>query len=233
MKKLLLIVLCSICLFSLQAQFRLDYHVSYDTYSMGDMTDLMNTIKTSDPFSQLGMKIVEDFPAYIAHSVNVGYKLNRHEFGIKSGFYTTGGKLSVGDYSGKINISLTTNGFREGVYYRNYLYTYGKEDAQGVTKDRFSLWGEVSPAVIISVLNIKTTLTDVELQEVLEEPKYNETAYSLLLQLGGKYYINKVFSLDLSAGYDLSFGGSYDQLKGSPKSDWSGLRLSGGLGVTF
>ncbi len=233
MKRLLLIVVCSICMFSLQAQFRLDYHASYAAYNMGDMMDFVQTVKSNEPFKQFGMEIVEDFPAYVAHSVNLGYRLNRHEFGIKSGFYSTGGKLSVGDYSGKINMSFTTNGYREGVYYRNYFYTLKKEDTQGAFKERFSLWGEISPALIISTLNISTVLSDVELQEVVEEPDYNENAYSLLFQIGGKYYISKMISLDLSAGYDLSFGGGYEELIGSPRPDWSGLRLSGGLGFTF
>lgn len=71
------------------------------------------------------------------------------------------------------------------------------------------------------------------MQEVVEEPEYNENAYSLLLQIGGRFYINRMIGLELSAGYDLSFGGSYEELIGSPRSDWSGLRLSGGLGFTF
>ncbi|MDD4497635.1 MAG: hypothetical protein PHV51_05735, partial [Methanosarcinaceae archaeon] len=37
--------------------------------------------------------------------------------------------------------------------------------------------------LIISTLKIKTTLTDVDMQEVVEEPEYNENAYSLLLQI--------------------------------------------------
>ena len=233
MKRLLLIVFCSISLYSLQAQFRLDYHVSYAAYNMGDMKNFVQTVRLNEPFRQLGMETVESFPAYIAHSVNIGYKLNHHEFGLKSGYYSTGGKLSVGDYSGKINMSFTTNGYREGIYYRNYFYTLEKVNAQGLFKDRFSIWGEVSPALIISTLKIETTITDVELQEVFEEPEYNENAYSLLLQLGGKYHINRVVSLDLSVGYDLSFGGNYNKLNGSPRPDWSGLRLSSGLGLSF
>ncbi|MDD4777994.1 MAG: hypothetical protein PHV53_06860 [Fermentimonas sp.] len=224
MKRLLIVVLCSFCLFGLKAQFRLDYHASYASYNMSDMSDLMQTIKSGEPFKSFGMEIVEDFPAYIAHSVNVGYRLNRHEFGIKSGYYSTGGKISVGDYSGKINVALTTNGYREGLYYRNYLYTF---------KDRFSLWGEVSPAIIISTLNIETVLTDVDISEVMEEADYNMNAYSVLLQLGGKYYINRVISLDLSGGYEISSRGQNDRLIGSPRPDWSGLRLTGGVGFSF
>ena len=233
MKRVLLIVVCSICLLSLHAQFRLDYHASYATYNMSDMKDFVHSVRTREPFRQFGMELVEDFSAYIAHSVNIGYRLSHHEFGVKSGFYSTGGKLSVGDYSGKINMTFTTNGYREALYYRNYFYTLEKEDALGILKDKFSLWGEVSPALIISTLKIKTTLTDVDMQEVVEEPEYNENAYSLLLQIGGRFYINRMIGLELSAGYDLSFGGSYEELIGSPRSDWSGLRLSGGLGFTF
>lgn len=233
MKRILLITIGSLCLFTMQAQFKIDYHATYATYKMEDMKDFLNTIKISEPLRNLGLETVEDFPAYIAHSVNLGYRVNQHEFGIKSGFYSTGGKLSIGDYSGKINMSLTTNGFREGVYYRNYFYTYEVEDAEKTLKDRFSFWGEVSPSIIISTLKIKTILSDVELQEVLEEPVYNENAYALLFQLGGRYYITSNLSLDIAAGYDFSFGGKYEKLNGSPRSDWSGIRLTGGIGFSF
>lgn len=235
MKRVLLIVVCIFCLIRLHAQFRIDYHASYANYNMSDMKDFVHSVKSSEPFRQFGMELVEDFPAYIAHSVNIGYRLSRHEFGFKSGFYSTGSKLSVGDYSGKINISFTTNGYREGIYYKNYFYSLKSEDSQGVYRDRFSVWGEVSPALIISTLNIKTTLTDVDMQEVVDvdDPEYNENAGSLLLQAGGRYYINRMVNLDLSVGYDISFGGNYDGLNGSPRSDWSGLRLSGGLGFSF
>lgn len=233
MKRLLLIIICSIGLFSLKAQFRLEYNASYAFYNMSEMSDFVQSVKSDEPFRQFGMEVVEDFPAYIAHFVNIGYKLNRHEFGIKSGYYSTGGKLSVGDYSGKINMTFTTNGYREGVYYRNYFYTLQKKNGEGLFIDRFSIWGEVSPAVVISALKIKTALTDVELSEVIVEPDYNENAYSLLLQFGGQYYINRVISLALSAGYDISFGGNYDKLNGSPRPDWSGLRLNGGLSFSL
>ena len=233
MKRVFLAVFFCIAIFSLQAQFRFDYHASYATYNMNDMKGLMNSIKISEPFKNLGLEIVDDFPAYIAHSVNIGYRVNNHEFGIKSGFYTTGGKLSVADYSGKISTTLIANGYREGVYYRNYFFTSSIEDVDKGLKDRFSLWGEVSPALIISTLKMKTVVSDVDFNEVMEEPQYNENAYALLIQIGGKYYVTKNISFDVATGYDLSYGGNYENLIGSPRPDWTGFRLSGGLGFSF
>ncbi len=233
MKRLFLVVSFCVTIFSVNAQFRFDYHASYAAYNMKDLKSLMNRIKTSEPFKNLGLQTVEDFPAYVAHSVNIGYRVNSHEFGVKSGFYSTGGKLSVADYSGKLNTTLITNGYREGVYYRNYFYTSTVEDVDKRMKDRFSFWGEVSPALLLSTLKIKTVISDVDFMEVLEEPEYNENAYALLFQLGGKFYITKNISLDLVAGYDFSFGGNYDGLNGTPRSDWSGLRLSSGVGFSF
>lgn len=233
MKRLFLVVSFCVTIFSVNAQFRFDYHASYATYNMKDMKGLMNSIKTSEPFKSLGLEMVEDFPAYIGHSVNIGYRVNNHEFGIKSGFYTTGGKLSVGDYSGKINATLITNGYREGVYYKNYFYTSAMKDVDKGLKDRFSLWGEISPALIISTLKMKTVVSDVDFNEVVEEPEYNESAYAMLIQIGGKYYVTKNISFDVAVGYDLSFGGNYENLIGSPRPDWSGFRLSGGVGLSF
>jgi hypothetical protein len=40
-------------------------------------------------------------------------------------------------------------------------------------------------------------------------------------------------SFDIAAGYDLSFGGNYENINGSPRSDLSGFRLSGGIGFSF
>lgn len=234
MKRLFsLIILFVIVVVSLHAQIKLDYNISYASYKMSDMKDLMQTIKHSEQLNMLGMEVVESFPSYIAHSVNIGYRLNNHEFGVKSSFYTTGGKISVGDYSGAINVTLTTNGFREGIYYRNYFYTYSSVNSDNTSTDKFSLWGEVSPAVIISNLKLKTEVSDIEISRVVENDAYSKLAYGLLFQLGGKYYLTKNLSVDLLAGYEASFGGNFDDLINSPRIDWSGFRLSGGIGVSF
>lgn len=228
MKRLILISLCCIGYFNVHAQFRLDYNVSYASYQMDEMKDLLHSIGMTEPLNKLGLKNVENFPAYIAHAVNIGYRVNQHEFGIKSSFYTTGGKLSVADYSGAINIQLIVSGYREGLYYKNYLYTHTPH-----AKQRFSIWGELSPAIIISKLKIESVVRDLDNQDTIEDDTFNETAFAILPQLGGKYYLTDYLSLDLSAGYELSFGGEFGDLKGTPKPGWSGFRMNGGIGLTF
>ena len=228
MKRLFLILLCSVIFVNLYSQFRMDYSLSYASYQMRDMKDLLHSIETSELMRKIGIKNVENFPAYIAHAVNIGYRINEHEFGIKSSFYTTGGKLSVADYSGTINVKMVTNGYREGLYYRNYFYTYNTQE-----RPRFAIWGEVSPAIIISKLKLKTIVRDLEEQQTIEDFDFNKTAFSLLPQLGGKYYLTNNISFDISAGYELSFGGEYSDLNNSPRPDWSGFRINGGIGLTF
>lgn len=228
MKRLFLILLCATVYVNLYSQFRVDYSVSYASYQMGEMKDLLHSIETSELMRKIGIKNVENFPAYIAHTVNIGYKINQHEFGIKSSFYTTGGKLSVADYSGAINMKMIANGYREGLYYKNYFYTYNSQERQ-----RFAIWGEISPAIIISKLRMETTARDIDDQLTLEDFDFTETAFSLLPQLGGKYYLTNNISFDISVGYELSFGGKYTDLKDSPRPDWSGFRVNGGIGLTF
>ncbi len=228
MKRLILILLCGIVYINLYSQFRLDYNVSYASYQMKEMKDLLHSIQMTEFMQKVGIKNVENFPAYMAHALNIGYRINQHEFGIKSSFYTTGGKLSIADYSGAINVKIVTNGYREGLYYKNYFYTYNDHE-----RPRFAVWGEISPAVIISKLKMETSARDIGEQYSLEDFDFNATAFSVLPQLGGKYYLTNNISFDISMGYELSFGGKYDDLKDSPRPDWSGFRLNGGIGLTF
>ena len=228
MKRLILILLCGTVYVNLYSQFRLDYSVSYASYQMEEMKDFLHSIEMTELMQKIGIKNVENFPAYIAHMVNIGYRINQHEFGIKSSFYTTGGKLSVADYSGAINMKMVTNGYREGLYYKNYFYTYNYQERQ-----RFAIWGEISPAIIISKLKMETIARDIEEQHTLDDFDFNETAFSVLPQLGGKYYLTNYISFDISVGYEFSFGGEYGDLKDSPRPDWSGFRVNGGIGFTF
>lgn len=228
MKKLILIVLCWLCYFGLHAQFILEYNISYASYNMKDIKDLLGTIERSELLQKLGIRNVENFPGYVAHTANIGYKINRHEFGFKSSFYTTGGKLSVADYSGAVNVKMTTNGFREGLYYKNHFYSYNYKN-----EEKFSIWGEISPAVIFSKLKLKTEVRENNIPNTIEDFSFNSTAFAVLPQLGGKYYITKHISFDISVGYEFSFGGKYDDLSNSPRPNWSGIRLNGGIGYKF
>lgn len=228
MKRLILILLCGMVYVNIYSQFRLDYSVSYASYQMEEIKDLLHSIEMTEWMQKIGIKNVENFPDYIAHTVNIGYRINQHEFGIKSSFYTTGGKLSVADYSGAINMKMITNGYREGLYYKNYFYTYNYQKRQ-----QFALWGEISPAIIISKLKMETIARDIEEQHTLEDFDFNETTFSILPQLGGKYYLTNNISFDISVGYELSFGGKYSDLQDSPRPDWSGFRVNGGIGFTF
>lgn len=229
MKKLLLIILCNIITsYSLQAQFLIEYNISYASYDMKDMKDLLHTIELSEDLQKFGIRNVDNFPAYIAHTANIGYKLNNHEFGIKNSFYTTGGKLSVADYSGAINIELIANGFREGVYYKNHFYSYKYSG-----RTLFSFWGEISPAVIISELKMKTKVREVEKSITLEDYNFTKIAFAVLPQIGTKYHFTEHISLDMSIGYELSFGGKFNDLYSSPRANWSGIRINGGIGYKF
>lgn len=228
MKKIIFTILCLITSFTLQAQFLVEYNISYADYRMKDMRNLLHTIEMSEELQKLGIKNVDNFPAYMAHTVNIGYMLNKHEFGIKSSFYTTGGKLSVADYSGAINIELTTNGFREGFYYKNHFYSYKHHN-----QEKISFWAEFSPAIMISQLKMKTKVREVSVNQTLEDYKFTKISFAILPQVGTNYYLTEHISVNASIGYEFSFGGKYDDLYGSPRCDWGGIRINGGVGYRF
>lgn len=220
--------MCLVSSYAIQAQFLVEYDISYAKYQMKNMKHLLHTIEMSEDLQKLGIKNVGNFPSYVAHTINIGYLYNTHEFGIKSSFYTTGGKLSVADYSAAINIELTTNGFREGLYYKNYFYTHNHQG-----RDLISFWGELSPAIIISQLKLKTKVREIDKNQTLEDYKFTKIGFTILPQVGAKYYITKHINIHTSIGYEISFGGGYNDLSGSPKTNWSGIRITGGVGYKF
>jgi len=65
---------------------------------MNEMKQLLetafNSVVTTMP---VGTRIVDNFPPYITHNLDLSYKFNRHELGLKSSFLTTGGKIAYSD----------------------------------------------------------------------------------------------------------------------------------------
>lgn len=230
MKKILsAIFLLFISLYA-AAQVSVTYSFGYGSYKMGDMKTFLEKtqLHIEEKHPGLNTYIVDDFPAYITHNLDIGYQIKRHEFGIKGGFYSTGGKISRQDYSGEYEFKTTINGYKTGIYYRNYLYNQkiGK-------KSSLSLFGEISPSVIISEVKIKSHLTINEEPLEAENTSIYKVDFACLPQVGVRYKIIPMIGVQLAAGYEIAFGEKAYRLDGNPRIDWSGFRASAGANISF
>ena len=216
----------------MQAQFTVSYSIGYANHDMNGMKNLLKNIQYSAPASTIGAKNVDNFSDnQLIQMVDVGYRLDMHEFGLKGGGYSsTGGKLSKKDYSGEYSNRFIVNGIRAGVYYRNYFYTHKGESEKPV----FSFFGEVSPGLYFTEIKNKGffVVQDKELDSFND--KYTKTTFAFLIQAGAKYYITKNINAHVAIGYDVVGKAKVEEFK--PKEamvNWSGVRFTGGVGYSF
>lgn len=230
MKKIIFTSLFVLTSYCAMAQFSINYSVGYGSYKMGDMKNFVEDMQSYVEGQYPGLKtvIVDNFPAYVTHSLDIGYKYKVHEFGIKGGFYSTGSKISFQDYSGEYEANVLINGYKTGLYYRNYFFNnkIGK-------KSLLSLFGEISPSAIISRTKITSHLTVFDQLLESEKTAIHKVDFAVLPQVGVRYNIIPQVGVQLTAGYEVSFGERAYKLDGNPRIDWSGFRASGGITVSL
>jgi hypothetical protein len=236
MKKLIILSICLLFGFQLKAQFSVSYSAGYGKYNMEEVKDILESVKESMTYQLNGLdiRVVDNFPGYITHTIDLGYKTGRQEWGIKSSFLTTGGKLSYADYSGLVDYQLLLRGFRESLFFRYYFYTLPTGDHSA-----FSFYGELSPGIIISQLEEKSLIglynpEDGKLNSDEKNDELTKTNFIIMPLLGARYYINQHISLHLSTGYDWHFStNKSDYNKTDIPINWSGFRILGGASYYF
>jgi len=230
MKKCCFFVIALLCAGYMQAQVVVSYSVSYAPHVMDNMSSLMENISRTSPYSTIGVEIVDNFPERSVHSLNIGYRLKVHEFGLNGSYNSTGGKLSKKDYSGEYSNKFIVNGTRIGFYYKRYFYTY----KNAKSNDIFSFFGEVSPGLFFTQVKNRGFFTVQENQLESFDNEYKQTGFSFLIQTGVKYYLVKNINLQIALGYDFASDQKITELKSKNASvNWGGVRFSGGLGISF
>lgn len=231
MKKYLITALFILVGLGANAQFNISYSAGYGSYKMSDLKQLLesanNSILQSMP---KGMRIVDNFPSYITHNLDFSYKFNRHEFGLKGSYLTTGGKIAYSDYSGKYIEKLTLNGYRMGAMYRFY---FGESQLGACT---LSFFGEVSPGITFTKLKYKATLDiyDPEVHQTANDNvSTNETGFTVQPLFGSRLCLTRNVSFFASMGYDFEFGASLSTTNNMYRANWSGFRLNGGATYSF
>lgn len=228
MKKIfLLTLLLGVCT-ALYSQITIGYSFGYANYTMKDMKATLGKIQNQPPASIINAKNIDNFPNRFYNSVNIGYKINKHEFGLRGSYHSTGGKLSIADYSGEYEMNFILNGYQGGCYYRNYFYEFSSKEEK-----KFSFFGEVSPAITLSKIKKRGHLIiDNNIEESTNE-KYSTNGISILIQTGVKFNISTHIGLQIAFGYDFVSNNTIDDIIDSPAANWSGLRINSGLIYTF
>jgi len=232
MRRIIITAFLIIISLNIKAQFSCSYYAGYGSYNMNNMKDLMSsTVQAGISSGSLPphSKLVDNFPSYIMHSADAGYRVGNNEAGLKFSFMTTGAKIAVADYSGSYNEKLITNGYRIGGYYRYYFNT---ESDNG---HNISFFVELSPALTIAhmktsgrvvIYNSDNTTTT----EDAEELKKTKNGFSVQPLAGVRFKLYNHFLLTVSTGYDFEFGAN---LGNNYRMDFSGFRINAGVGFTF
>ncbi len=232
MRKYIFLAIALFCSGLLQAQFTINYSGGYSSYDTGGMSSMLRNIQLTSPVSTIGAKIMGNFPVeHLIHIIDVGYLFEKHEFGLKGGgYHSTGGKLSIKDYSGEYSNRFVVNGFRTGVYYKYYFFTYGNRRG----RELFSFFGEASPGIYMTHFKNRGffVVNDKELDRF--DDTFKTSSFSLLTQVGAKYYITGNINLHVAVGYDFSAKVKWERSTyNSASINWSGVRFTGGVGFSF
>jgi hypothetical protein len=101
------------------AQISISGGVLYGTWNMASMKSIQQDVIAS---SQIPMKVVTEFPPYFGMSFNCMYALNqRTALGLAVDYYSTGGRVSYGDYSGYVQVDQLLSALSVGVVGRHQL----------------------------------------------------------------------------------------------------------------
>ncbi|MDR2955744.1 MAG: hypothetical protein LBV43_11750 [Prevotella sp.] len=234
-KHIFLITLFIIITLSAKSQFSVSYSAGYGSYEMGDMKNLLNNManELGGQLPGIPVKVVDNFPGYVTHNLDLSYRIKRHEFGFRSTYMTTGGKIGYSDYTGEYSGKLTLNGYRIGLNYRYYVPVadFGKSGL-------LSFFAELSPGITFSNLKSKEYIylnILEERQDTDDNIDMNANGVSLLPQIGVKWFLTPNIGIHVSGGYDFQLGSyfKYQGVKSNIKSDWSGLRINGGVSFSW
>ncbi len=226
-KSLFLIFFFLILSYSITAQVNLTLKAGYGTYSMGDVKEFQKAV-----LSQYGLpgKIVTKFPGYINYRLYLGLPSVTDTYKIYFGYLTTGGRISLSDYSGKWNFDMLMNGFQMGVHWSKPIKT----------TDKFEVSGYVDFGVICSMLNM------IDYMRVYEESVKNSQlyfAYGLNVQPGleavykmSRFDIGCYMGLEIDMSTNFYMNGDPDYTLGIRENDltrssWSGIRT--GIQISY
>jgi len=199
------------------------------SYEMGDLKDLTSSIKSDLPFTT---ELASNFPIYWNYNASLNIQLRKAEVGLVYTFQSTGNHLAQGDYSGYYNLKLNVNSHAPALRFKYAVY-----DNDIILVYFYTLIG-----AHFSELDITEEMSLYE-QNITDE-SYNLKSIDPFMELGvNASYHWKRMLFSVSVGYQHQLGQqvleSTDDTKFELKNpqtgddvgvDWSGFRLTAGIG---
>lgn len=226
MKKLIIILIFISYTVSYAQDVRFGLYWGFGTYRMENLKDF----QSEQVNESLHVKKTEQFPGYFNYVATMEYCLDNHVFGFNAGYYTTGGRNTVSDYSGKYSLDMPVNGIRAGTQY-GYLYPASK---------RLSIFGRLSGGVMFTSLKITESLIIYNVDSYTTTYKFKSLGFFFEPSIGLSYVLWKKIALDYSFGYQANLENKfhlqnnkkvylYNSSDDPVKAGWSGIRLLIGL----
>jgi hypothetical protein len=232
MKNILKIFLVLLLAQTAAAQnLKIGLNTGFGTYQMTDLKQFQSD--AADYYYLFNVEEVQQFPGFFNYSTSVEYSLNTTNLvGINAGYYTTGGRNHVADYSGEYYLNMPISAYSLGLQYRNIFYTVNK----------FSFYAQIKGGISFSTLSIDESFTIHQVDST--KSSYSFVNYSFYGEpsLGTFYGLGNNFSVNFSLGYQidieskLHYKDNKDQEAvdfhgNSIHTNWSGLRIV--LGLTY
>lgn len=204
-----------------QIEFR--SKIGIGTYSMADLKGLLKQSVSSSP---IGLKTTENFPAYVFYGLDVVHLVSpKFGFGISSGFYSTGGRNHIADYSGSYRDDIMVKAVNLGllVSFKDTLtshFFYGIELGSGI---KFS---DISSENELDLLG----------HNERNDYDFRSKGWWIEPQLRfGRTFLNK-FTCMAFAGYEFNLKSKLkpkgnEQYSSVAKIDWSGIRA--GVSISY
>lgn len=228
MKNINLIALFLICFSAANAQVSLKYRPGYGTYLLTNLSFLQERILSKSEFPA---KITDQFPGYINHKLMIHLPKQRGDASFFLGYLTTGGRISLTDYSGKWHFDMKLNGIKAGLH-KEYPF------------EKFNRFN------IKTYFDFGTTLTYLKVTELIEIEDEKISASSLFVGHGIDLepgFIIKMeqprFTIGLFCGFELDIamafykrGGFRRKLHGGNRPvrpNWTGLRTGLQIDLNF
>lgn len=217
--------------FDSERSFKLSVAATYGTYAMNSMKDFQRGLYNDAIFAiDVPYKITDNFQGYAGYQLNLGFTVNKFEYGIQLSKRTTGGRIAYADYSGYHNID-------------NYLKNLELVSTFGYQVENSEYFEVIIGAAVgLAFTNHELSSVFQLNNELAQSESYDFSSINMIIgpSLKLRYYpINRLF-IEALTQYDQHITGQLNYRNNQDahllnnngekvKANWSGLR--GGLGI--
>lgn len=214
----------------MQAQFSFSYHFGYGSFCMKDAKDQLEKSRLIiADIMDVDLKTVDNFPNNFTHTIEFGYRKNLLEVGLQASMYSTGGKISYADYSGKINGTVEMKGVKAAPVLRYYPFKFLEKGSS-----KMEVFVEVIPGLLFTQLTEEAELILFDEEQSQEKQKGNCTSFTIQPSAGIQYSLNHNWRISLKGGYEIeAYTGYIDINDSKTDTNWGGWRINAGISYYF